>query len=166
MKLDPISKPPPEAAPEGYIMVPRGFGLMKKVPYETAPDEKFLQGYSYGPGCGFYMFNRIFWPYLAWSVIVNIISSAMTSNTQDAEPAPKALLLFISFLPVIIYLVFLIGLGMFARRRRWERLPWKSFSHFRSDEKDWNIAGIIGWVFHASAITITFAAIAISCASN
>jgi hypothetical protein len=146
MKLDLDSKPPPEAKPERYIMVPRGFGLMKKVPYEAVPDEKFLQGYSYGPGCGFYFLNRIFWPFLVLSLVIDWFSSAMISASQDTIPAVRTAFLILALVPSVIYVVVVIILGYFARRKRWERISWKSFSHFRSDESDWNIAGIIGWV--------------------
>jgi hypothetical protein len=105
-----------------------------------------LKGYSYGPGCGLYFFNRLFWPYILWKIFLDQLYRAVYVTVPETDPVVRALILFLASIPSLIFLIVIIRLGRTARRRRWEGLPWKSFSHFKSEEKDWNILGIVGWV--------------------
>jgi hypothetical protein len=142
---------------DGYIQVPRGFGLTKRVWFETFPDEKFLKGYSFGPGCGFYLFNRVFWPWIAWGVFLYLFNEAMNYAAFHASINAGFLLMLIAVVPGVVYLVMYVAMGQTARRRRWERLQWQSFSHFRSNENDWNLLGIIGWAYQLLAVIVMIA---------
>ena len=126
---------------------------------EDEADEKFLRGYSFGPGCGLYLLNRIFWPLAAAMLVLNLLGRGLEMVAE--EPYRYGIIghgvavVFLDALRVLFLLAslafigLLIWVGTVARRKRWERLKWKSFSHFRSDERIWNVLGIIGWVLGA-----------------
>lgn len=135
--------------------------LDKTIP-ESDVDEKFLKGYSFGPGCGFYLLNRIFWPLFLIGVVLNSLDRALESAAQNpysdasTQAVVSVMLILVSIAGLVLLGVF-IWLGTVARRKRWERLKWKSFSQFRSDEKRWNIYGIIGWVLTVIFLVVSFA---------
>jgi hypothetical protein len=141
----PASIPEAETTAE-TMRVPRILGLGRNVTFEDAPDEEYLKGYSYGPGCGLYFFNRLFWPYILWKIFLDQLYRAVYVTVPETDPVVRALILFLASIPSLILLVVIIRLGRTVRRKRWEGLPWKSFSHFKSEERDWNILGIFGWI--------------------
>jgi hypothetical protein len=143
---------------DGYETVPRALGLKRKVSYEAVPDEKFLRGYSFGPGCGFYFLNRIFWPYYFWGFIIYIFNRLMQLASRGATYEEGFVYSLIAVVPCVVFLVMVVSVGRVSRKKRWELLPWRSFSHFRSAENDWNILGIVGWAEAALIVVAMIAA--------
>ncbi len=153
--------PTTERVPVAFGGPPSVF-LKQQVTTESDADPRFLKGYSFGPGCGFYLLNRVFWPLFLIGAALHLLSRGIESAAQT--PSDAAALAPLSVTIGVINLAFLgvlIWLGTVARKKRWEKLNWKSFSQFRSDEGAWNIAGIIGWIL---TVIVLIASFAIGCA--
>jgi hypothetical protein len=144
---------PPDHGPEGlgekYEMVPGDLWFQKKVLHEAEPDEKFINSYTFGPGCWVYLCSRVFWPLAFLGFVIDgcirILSQDANLGTTWVNSIPILALAVIS----IAFTIFLLWFGKVARRKRWTRMKWKSFAHFKSDEKNWSAIGIIAWLLAA-----------------
>ena len=118
---------------------------------ENDTDQRFLAGYSFGPGCLLYLLNRVFWPLFLINLMLGLALRASSWN-----PDLAAIHSVLRFLCILVYPAFLLWLGSVIRKKRWAKLRWRSFSQFQSNESAWNTAGCIGWVLSAILIIIEF----------
>jgi hypothetical protein len=143
--VDPV--PPYERVPS-YLF----FGL--KVPYQAEPDARFLRGYSLGPGCWFYLFSRVFWPLALLYLLVKGAVQMMSDPGLEPLPFGEPQWVFAARVISVAWLALLLATGIVARKLRWRKLKWKSFSEFKADEINWNIAGAAGWLLVISLIAL------------
>jgi hypothetical protein len=106
-------------------------------------DQRYLNGYSFGPGCGFYLLNRVFWPIFLIGLLLRLLFRILACTLT---PDQFGTLYILAGVLGLAYAAVLLWIGRIARRLRWKRLRWKSFDQFRSEEYGWNIGGIFGWV--------------------
>lgn len=113
-------------------------------PAGSEVDPGFLNGYSFGPGCGFYLFNRVFWRLALAGFILGFVSQSLGSVAKSTHSAVLLVLLYI-LLTIMNwgYLALLLWLGRIARKMRWKGLQYKSFAHFRTEEGMYDRAGFI-----------------------
>lgn len=125
-------------------------------------NEAYLSGFSWAPGCWFYLFSRAMILFLIAYIIINmVVNGFMIGETVkmfvaagiEGDEVPDELMeavlrktytygLIINFVGIAI----LIWAGKVGRRRRWEALSFQSFDDFKKNESAWSIAGIIGWI--------------------
>jgi hypothetical protein len=145
MPTDRVIAPVPESIPQQRKYPPKeGF-----VPL-TEADTRYLDGYSFGPGCGYYLLNRALW----WRSLVVLgpirLAEGILAGIADAGDISRglAITLFVLYLLCEIgVFTFIAWLGKFARWERWQKLKWKSFAQYQREENQWNIAGAIMWLF-------------------
>ncbi len=145
---------PPGNAQEGlddkYEMVPGDLWFQKKVLREPEPDEKFINSYTFGPGCLVYLCSRVFWPIAFLGFVIDGCIRILNQNTNLGTTWVNSIPILALIVISIAYTIFLLWFGKVARRKRWERMKWKSFAYFRSDEKNWSRIGIIAWSLAAA----------------
>jgi hypothetical protein len=112
-------------------------------PPEREVDQRYLNGYSFGPGCFIYLLNRVFWPIFLIGLLLRLLFRILACTLT---PDQFGTLYILAGVLGLAYAAVLLWIGRFARRLRWKRLRWRSFDQFRSEEYGWNIGGIFGWV--------------------
>jgi hypothetical protein len=144
----------PKGLDDKYEMVPGDLWCQKKVLREPVPDEKFINSYTFGPGCWVYLCSRVFWPIAVLGFVLDgcarILSQDVNLGTTWVNSIPIIAMVVIG----LAFTIFLLWFGKVARRKRWERMKWKSFAHFRSDENNWNRIGIIAWLLYAAYLVL------------
>lgn len=153
-----------ESLDDKYEMVPGDLWCKKKVLREPVPDEKFIDNYTFGPGCWVYLCSRVFWPIALLGFAIDLIIRSLNYDrsfeqnieTRTGVPFDSSTQIALIVFAVIslAYAAMLIWLGKVARRKRWQRMKWNSFAHFRADENNWNRIGIIGWSLTAAFIIL------------
>lgn len=121
-------------------------------------DERFLRRYSCGTGCWLYLCNRVFWPIAVISFLLRgCVDSSDFEIEYALERGDHATANFYTAIGLIVPLVwlgFILWLGRVARRKRWERLKWKSFQQFAAEERVWNAIGAICWALLPVALVL------------
>lgn len=109
--------------------------------------EVFLNGFSWAPGCGFYLWSKAMSRFLILGMLLNMCLRLLEAVVGDNPDDATAIGAFLAFL-VLLALDYglMVWAGKVSRRRRWEMLTWTDWEQFRMNELAWNRAGIIGWV--------------------
>jgi hypothetical protein len=148
--------PPPfiehsEAAREAYIAEQAALERTKESPLPGEEvDERFVNSYSCATGCWLYLCNRVFWAIVVIGFLFGSCSDIWDSQIEwAAEKGDNVLadsLTVVGLLIGLTWLGFLLWLGRIIRRKRWQRLKYKSFQQFVAEERTWHIIGLICWI--------------------
>jgi hypothetical protein len=145
--------PPEYAAPPAP-----DYYAMQRMAADREEQLRFINSFTWAPGCLFYFCSRAMLLFLVLALIVKLYDGAVgaltTGETGEHLPAPAVLILSLIDLAAIFGL--LVWSGRVARRRRWEQLAWRDYEHFRQDERTWNIVGMVGWGLQCLILTISF----------
>jgi hypothetical protein len=121
--------PPPSAFPPS-ASYPWGMPPPGPVSAADVEQERYLARFSWGSGCWLYYLTSPLILYLLLAVVLGFFTGGLGQ--------------------IAIY----IWVGTFARRRRWEKLPWTTFERYKKDEGSWELVGIIVYVILAISTII------------
>jgi hypothetical protein len=118
------------------------------IPASAPPvDERFLNEFSWGPGCNWYYFSRAMVLFLLVQLAFGLSVSVLEDLAEIvlARELPPVVRVLYSLGNTGLGLLLLLWSGSVARRRRWTLLRWADFEEFRVNEGAWRTFGQIGW---------------------